>query len=133
MTLALHAYLHFNGNAKQALDFYKQVFGGEPQVTTWGDFAASTGGHFVVEDKFKDMVQNSVLATKNFTLMINDGGPMGDGAVGENISLTLAGDDSETLTQYFNALSEGGTVTKPLDTFGMLTDKFGVQWMVSIG
>jgi PhnB protein len=63
---------------------------------------------------------------------------MGEGTPGDNFSLSFSGDDSDTLTRYFEALGEGGKITQPLatqvwgDTFGMLTDKFGISWFVNI-
>jgi PhnB protein len=70
--------------------------------------------------------------------MLSDSGPMGEGTVGTNFSVSLSGDDEAKLTEYFNKLSEGGKVDVPLgkspwgDTFGMLHDKYGISWFVNI-
>ncbi len=134
MSVALNPYLHFNhGDAKRAMEFYKSVFGGDLKISTYGEFPNPS-----VTDEVKDQVMHSVLESDHLQLMASDSGPMGDGKVGDNVSLSLSGDDTEALTKYFNALGEGGTITLPLDkqvwgdTFGMLTDKFGVHWMVNI-
>ena len=134
MAVALNPYLHFNeGKAKEAMEFYQSIFGGELKVSTYGEFPNPS-----VTDETKDQVMHSVLETETLQLMASDSGPMGDGTVGDNVSLSLSGDDEETLRGYFDGLSAGGKVTVPLDkqawgdTFGMVTDKYGLNWMVNI-
>jgi PhnB protein len=134
MSIVLNPYLHFNGGqAKDAMEFYKSVFGGELKITTFGELPNPS-----VTDDVKDLVMHSVLTSEHLQLMASDSGPMGECKVGENVSLSLSGDNSETLTNYFNGLSGGGKVTLPLDkqqwgdTFGMVTDKFDIKWMVNI-
>lgn len=134
MTVTLNPYLHFNeGKAKAAMEFYTSVFGGELKVSTYGEFPNPSVG-----EAEKDLVMHAVLESDHLRLMASDTGPMGDVKVGDNISLSLSGDDADSLTKYFDALGEGGAVAVPLskqqwgDTFGMLTDKFGVRWMVNI-
>ncbi len=133
MSVILNPYLLFSGNAVEVLDFYKSVFGGEVDITHFSDFPDME----VPEDQ-KGMVMHSVLKNDHLQLMVSDATPSGGAKNGENISLSLSGDDLETLTNYFEGLSAGGKVTQPLaqhpwgDTFGMLIDKFGISWMFNI-
>jgi len=134
MTVTLNPYLHFNGGkAREVMEFYKSVFGGELKVSTYGEFPNPS-----VTDDVKDQVMHAVLETPHLQLMASDSGPMGEGTVGDNVSLSLSGDDEAVLTKYFEGLSDGGKVTVPLatqqwgDTFGMVTDKYGMNWMVNI-
>ena len=136
MSVALNPYLHFNGGkAEVALNFYKDVFGGELEISRYGDNPGMPAG----EEAMKNLVMHGVVKTSDLQLMISDTGPMGDVVVGSNMSLSLSGDDEAKLTKYFEALSAGGNVTKPLskeswgDSFGMLDDKFGISWLVNIG
>ena len=129
----LNPYLHFNGNAEEALNFYKSVLGGETEITRFSDFPGMP-----VAEELKNDVMHAVLKSNAMQLMLSDATPLGDVVVGTNFSVTLSGDDAAALTDYFNGLSEGGEVTTPLSThpwgatFGMLIDKFGVHWMVNI-
>lgn len=133
--VTLNPYLHFNGGqAEEALEFYKNVFDGELEISRYGD----NPGMPTTEEAIKNLVMHGVVKTEDLQLMISDTGPMGDVTVGSNISLSLSGDNTEKLTKYFEGLSAGGNVTKPLsqeswgDTFGMLTDKYGIGWLINI-
>lgn len=135
MNVILNPYLHFNdGKAEAALHFYQAVFEGELSISRYGDNPAMP----VAEDSIKNLVMHGVVKTSDFQIMASDTGPMGDVAMGNNISISLAGDDEVKLRKYFAALSVDGTVTKPLskeswgDVFGMLDDKFGISWLVNI-
>ena len=135
MTVVLNPYLHFNdGKAEEALNFYKTVFDGELEISRYGDNPGMPAG----EEAMKNLVMHGVVKTGDFQLMVSDTGPMGNVTVGSNVSISLSGDDEAKLTTYFEALSVGGNVTKPLskeswgDTFGMLDDKFGISWLVNI-
>jgi PhnB protein len=131
MAATLNPYLNFNGDAREAITFYQQVLGGELNISTFAEFGGGEGG---------DGVMHAQLETPDgFTLMASDTGPgMGEVTAGNNIAVSLSGDD-DALRGYFAALAEGGTVTMPLekqmwgDEFGMLTDKFGISWLVNIG
>lgn len=133
--ILLNPYLHFNdGKAEEALNFYKTVFNGELSLSRYGD----NPGMPAVEESIKNLVMHGVVKTDDLLLMASDTGPMGDVVIGSNISISLSGDDEVKLTRYFEGLSAGGTVTKPLskeawgDMFGMLEDKFGISWLVNI-
>lgn len=134
MPSRLNPYLSFAGNAREAMEFYRSVFGGHLSVSTFGEFGASD------DPAVADGVMHAMLETKlGFTLMASDTPPgMEASAPGGSITLSLSGDDAELLRGYFDALAEGGTVGVPLekqmwgDEFGQLVDKFGTPWMVDI-
>ena len=133
MTTRLNPYLNFPGTSRQAMEFYAQVFGGELKTNTFGEFGGADEAH-------ADKIMHAQLETPaGYTLMASDTPPGMDTTVGTNISVSLSGDDSDALRDYFQKLSDGGTVTMPLekqmwgDEFGMCTDRFGVPWMVNIG
>lgn len=133
MSVVLNPYLSFNGDAEAALNFYNSVFGGQLRLTRYGDFPNPA-----VTDEFKDQVMHGVIEADGLQLMASDTGPMPDTTPGNNMSISLSGDNAAVLTKYFEGLSEGGDVRDPLstkpwgDTFGMLTDRYGVSWLVNI-
>jgi PhnB protein len=91
-----------------------------------------------IPEDYKDKIMHAHLETSDLILMASEGMPGGKVNFGDNVSLSLAGTEDEKLTGYFNKLATGGKITMPLekapwgDTFGMLTDKFGIHWMVNI-
>lgn len=133
MQTALNPYISFKDNAREAMTFYESVFGGTLTIAPFKDFNAS-------EDPAEnDKVMHAALKINAaFTLMASDTPNAMEYKPGANVSLSLNGDDDGELTAYFAKLAEGGTVTMPLapapwgDKFGMLTDKFGLCWMVNI-
>ena len=133
MTTRLNPYLSFRDNAREAMDFYQAVFGGELTRSTYGEFGASE------DPAEKDKVMHSMLATDNgLTLMGADTPNSMDFTPGSNGTVSLSGEDEAELRGYWDKLSNGGDVSMPLekapwgDTFGMCSDKFGVSWMVNI-
>ncbi len=132
MTSRLNPYLAFSGNARQAMDFYRDVFGGDLAVDTYGESGMAAPGH---EDK---VMHAQLETTAGYTLMASDAPPGMEVRGGSDISVSLSGDDADDLRGYFTKLAEGGSVTMPLekqvwgDEFGMCVDPFGVQWMVNI-
>ena len=131
MPTILNPYLSFGGQAREALEFYKSVLGGELTLSTFGDFGASE------DPAQKDNIMHGQLATPGgITLMAADT-LEGKAPEGLAYSISLSGDDEPELRGLFDKLSAGGTVTVPFekapwgDTFGMATDKFGVPWMVN--
>ncbi len=136
MAVKLNSYISFEGNAKEAVDFYKSVFGGEVFMDTFGSFTDK----MPVDDADKDKVMHAFLKGDNgIELMLSDTPSSLQFQDGFRVNLTLNGDDETILRGYWDKLSDGGIVTMPLedapwgDKFGMLTDKFGVNWMVDIG
>ncbi|WP_420112904.1 VOC family protein [Pseudactinotalea sp.] len=137
MASILNPYISLRDNAREALAFYAGVFGGEPSIMTFGDsgFAADAGGDPVEAAK----IMHGYLATPaGFHLMVADTPASMEHSSGGNISISLSGDDEAELTGYWTKLSEGATIVEPLtqapwgDRFGILTDSFGVGWMVNI-
>ena len=133
MPSVLNPYLSFAGNAREALDFYREVFGGESSAMTYGE------GMGAPDAPGADLVMHGQLDTPaGYTLMVSDAPPGMEHSAGSSISISLSGDDGDELRGYFAALSGSGTVTMPLDKqvwgdeFGMCTDRFGVAWMVDI-
>lgn len=131
--MKLNPYLTFNGNAREALELYSSVLGGEPQINTFDEFGDPPEG---VDPKG---VMHAVLETDaGFTLMVSDNAPGAPEVSGDNISISISGDDADRMRGYFEGLKDGGTVAVPLekqmwgDEFGMVSDKFGINWMVNI-
>lgn len=134
MTSRLNPYLSFNGDAREAMEFYLDVFGGELTVSTFGEFGMPDPG-------FADKVMHAQLVTpQGYTLMASDC-PPGEpwSPPGDAISVSLSGDTTDGLREAWDRLAEGATVRVPLekqmwgDEFGHLADRFGVPWMVNIG
>ena len=133
MAARLNPYLHFSGNAREAMEFYRSVLGGELDVMTFGD-AGGGGGEYP-----DDGVMHAFLRTADgLELMASDGHDP-DAAGPDRVSLSISGDDVPTLTRWFEALAEGGVVDVPLekqvcgDTFGQVTDRCGLRWLIDIG
>jgi PhnB protein len=129
----LNPYLSFRDNAKEAMEFYQSVFGGELASSTFAEFHASD------DPAEQDKIMHSMLTTEGgMVLMASDTPNRMDHAPGNNYSISLSGEDEGELGSYWEKLSAGGSVTMPLgpapwgDTFGMCTDKFGVSWLVNI-
>ncbi|HEY7272704.1 MAG TPA: VOC family protein [Actinoplanes sp.] len=133
MTSRLNPYLAFNGDAREAMEFYRSVFGGELTINTHAEFGNP-------DPAVADKVMHAQLETDaGYTLMGSDLMPDMPFNPGDTITVSLSGDEGEPLRRYWEKLSDGGTVTMPLekqmwgDEFGMCTDRFGVSWMVNIG
>ena len=133
MQTKLNPYLSFKDNTREAMEFYKTVFGGKLMMSTFKEFHASQNPG---ED---EMIMHSVLEADNgITFMASDTPDRMEYRTGTNFSMSLSGDNEAELRAYFEKLSVGGQITMPLekapwgDTFGMLTDKFGVSWLVNI-
>ena len=135
MAARLNPYLSFPGTAREAMAFYEGVFGGKLTMNTFGEFGAQDSEHAPGADK----IMHSLLETSSgLTLMASDLPPGMEHDPGNNISISLSGEDAGELRGYWDKLSDGGTVTMPMekqmwgDEFGMCIDKFGIAWMVNI-
>jgi PhnB protein len=133
MPSILNPYLNFRASAREAMDFYQSVFGGEVQRSTFAEFQMAQ------DPADNDLIMHSQLTTPGgFTLMAADVPAHMELNQGSAISISLSGDDEAELTGYWEKLVEGGTVIEPLakapwgDSFGMAVDRFGVQWLVNI-
>lgn len=133
MPTRLNPYLNFRDNARQALEFYRSVFGGELRMTTFKEFHAS-------QDASEDnKIMHGMLETGNGMTLMGSDAPNGmEYSAGSSLSISLSGENEAELRGYWEKLSQGSTITVPLekapwgDTFGMLTDKFGIDWLVNI-
>ena len=132
MAAVLNPYLAFDSNARQAMEFYRDVFGGNLNINTFGEFGSP-------EEAEADKIMHAQLETDSgFTLMASDTPAGMQRRPGDNISISLSGDDGDQLRGYWEKLSDGGNVTMPLekqmwgDEFGMCVDRFGIPWMVNI-
>jgi len=132
VTARLNPYISFEGNAKDAMRFYKTVFGGTLVINTFGEFGMK-------DPAIAKKVMHAMLETDNgFTLMASDLGPDMPHNAGDNITISLSGDDRDLLRGYWKKLTRTGEVTMPLekqmwgDEFGQCRDKFGIAWMVNI-
>ena len=133
MASRLNPYISFGGNAQQAMEFYKKVFGGALTINTFGEFGAADGPE-------ANQIMHGMLETDSgFTLMGADTPPGMEYNPGTNMAVSLSGDDADELRGYWSKLSDGGAVPVPLekqmwgDEFGMCVDQFGTTWMVNIG
>ena len=132
MSTRLNPYLAFNGNARQAMEFYAGVFGGRLAFNTFTEFGTE-------DSPDADRIMHGILETDaGYTIMAGDvTGDMQYRPMA-GCSVSLSGDDSDLLRGYWEKLSASGTTTMPLqkqvwgDEFGMCVDKFGVAWMVNI-
>ncbi len=130
----LNPYMHFKDNAKEVMEFYKYVFGGELTMSTFKEGMGQDGPE-------GDRIMHAMLIIgPEMTLMGSDTPSHMEYNPGSSVEMSLSGEssDEEKLTSYWNRLSEGATLSVPLnkapwgDTFGMLKDKFGMGWMVNI-
>jgi len=132
MGTRLNPYVSFDGTARQAMEFYRDVFGGELAISTFGEYGAA-------DQPGADKIMHAQLETSDgLTLMASDMPPGTDHQPGNTMSISLSGDDGDRLRRYWQRLSDGGTVTMPLekqmwgDEFGMCTDRYGIPWLVNI-
>jgi PhnB protein len=133
MASRLNPYISFDGNAREAMEFYKQVLGGSLTMSTFGEFGTPEGPG-------ADKIMHAQLESPSgFTLMASDTPPGMEYKPGDNISISLSGDDADELRGYWDKLASNGTVTMPLekqmwgDEFGQCMDQFGITWLVNIG
>jgi PhnB protein len=128
----LNPYLSFKDDTRAAMEFYRSVFGGRLELSTFKDLHGSQ------DPREDDLIMHSVLYADGIEFMASDTPQRMEFKPGTNFSMSLSGEDEAQLSGYFSKLAEGGTVDMPLnkatwgDTFGMLTDKFGIHWLVNI-
>ena len=125
-------YLMYNGTCEEAINFYKEVLGGNvTQMQRYGELPGSSS------DTYKDKIMHAVMEAGNLTLMFSDSGEKTNVEFGNNFSIVIDCKSDGELKRTFDALSTGGTVTMPLQdtfwgaTFGMCTDKYSVNWMLN--
>lgn len=132
MTSRLNPYIAFADNAREAMEFYQSVLGGDLRISTFGEFGAP-------DPAIANNVMHAMLETDDgYTLMASDTPPGMDRNPGDNITISLSGDDADKLRGYWQKLSDGGVVSIPLerqmwgDEFGQCKDRFGISWLVNI-
>jgi PhnB protein len=133
MPTTLNPYLSFRDNAREAMNFYQSVFGGDLTLSTFGEFQAS-------EDpaEAEKIMHGMLTTTQGLVLMGADTPNSMEFSAGSSISISLSGEDETELRGYYDKLSGDGTVTVPMeqapwgDIFGMCTDRFGVAWLVNV-
>lgn len=133
MASRLNPYISFADNAREAMEFYRDVFGGDLRISTFGEFGSP-------DETIADKVMHAMLETDaGYTIMASDTPPGMSRTPGDTVTISLSGDDADALRGYWAKLSDGGTVSVPLekqvwgDEFGACQDRFGVSWMVNIG
>ena len=132
MATRLNPFISFTDTARDAMTFYQQVLGGNLELHPFSEYGTT-------EEPTANLIMHGMLETDDgLTLMAADTPPGMDPRSGDNITISLSGDDGDSLRARFEGLAEGGTVTMPLekqvwgDEFGQLTDRFGINWMVNI-
>jgi PhnB protein len=129
--MAIEAYLFFPGTAEEAMGFYQGVFGGELEITRVGDVNPDAS------DEERHGVINAHLASADISFRASDRSDTTLDAQ-TRVELTVIGTDDTSLRRVFDRLGEGGRIRAPLemqfwgDTFGALTDRFGIGWQVNI-
>lgn len=133
MSVVLNPYIAYNGNAREAIEFYHSVLGGTLTTSTFGE--AGQTGHDVNPDS---LMHGMLVSELGLTIMVSDVPEAMGYEKPAGISISLSGDDDAVLRRYYEGLSAGGSILEPLatapwgDTFGMFADKFGIVWMVNI-
>jgi PhnB protein len=132
MTSRLNPYLNFNGNAREAMEFYRSVFGGDLMLNTFAELGAK-------DSPDADRIMHGQLETDaGYTIMGADITSDMEFHPAAGFSVSLSGDDASALRGYWGKLTAGGTTTMPLakqvwgDEFGMCVDQFGISWLVNI-
>ena len=134
--MAVEVYLVFDGDCRQAVEFYSQVFGTEiTDLTTFGD----TPQHpdYTLPEEAKNRIMHARLEISGSRVMFSDTFPGQPFVQGNNVTLALLSDKQDELKEWFEKLKDGGIVEMELqETFwsklyGRVTDKFGIHWQLS--
>ncbi len=135
----VNVYLTFKGNCEEAFNFYKSVFGGEfPYVGRFKEMPPMDGCSVPEEDLDKIMHMSLPISAETMIMGSDSSEAFGQvTTIGNNFSISITTDSKEEADRLFNGLSEGGKVTMPMDVtfwgdyFGMFTDKFDINWIIS--
>jgi PhnB protein len=134
--MAVDVYLNFNGNCREAAEFYAEVFGTEkPEIMTFGE--APPNPDYQLPEEAKDLVMHTRLNISGSNVMFSDVFPGQPFVAGNNISLAFVSDNQDEIKSAFSNLSDGGTVRMELQetfwskSYGSLKDKFGIEWQFS--
>ena len=129
----LNTYLIFNGNCREAMTFYEKCLGGVLCLSTYGEMP----GGPQLDKKHKDWILHARLTIKSKVLMASDTQPGIKIKQGNNFFVSINADHVKEAEKIFKALSTKGKVDMPLQEtfwavrFGMLTDQFGIKWMLN--
>jgi PhnB protein len=133
MAATINTYLSFKDTAAQAMEFYRSVFGGELQSSTFGEFQMSE------DPAEQDKIMHSMLTTPSGQVIMAADTPNSmEFTPPAGHSISISGDDEAELRGYWDALAGSGSAVLPLsespwgDSFGMCVDRFGISWMVNI-
>ncbi len=134
--MTIKAYINFNGNCKEAVQFYAKAFGtADPYIMLYGDMPKDEA--HPLPPNCENLVTHACINVCGNEIMFSDCPPGLELIVGNNITLMLASNDKQQLSDYFNALSEGGQIIMPLAEqfwskwYGYCIDKFGMGWQVN--
>ncbi|MDO8731031.1 MAG: VOC family protein [Actinomycetota bacterium] len=133
MAVTLNPYLNWRGNARAAMEFYHSIFGGELTMSTY-----SEAGMEVDPSEVNQLMHSQLISDSGLVLMGSDAPMHIEGTHGSAFSVSLSGPDEDILRTYWDGLAVGASIEQPLttapwgDTFGMLVDQFGINWMVNI-
>ena len=133
MSIQLNPYFSFRDTAEEAMTFYRSAFGGELSISRFDEYGASE------DPAEQNKVMHATLTTDSGLVLMASDTPNGmDLSPGDNVSVSVGGNDETALRGYWDKLCEGGTVTMQLEPapwgglFGMCTDRYGIHWMISI-
>ena len=128
----MNPYLNFAGDAREAMEFYQSIFGGELSVVSFSDAQMD-------EEMPSGGTMHAMLTTPDFVLMASDAMPRAEETWGGTRNyICLGGTDEAQLTGWFTKLADGGNVGMPLEpqswgaTFGLCMDRYGIEWMVNV-
>lgn len=136
--MSVDVYMNFNGNCREAVEFYAQVFATEePKMMTFGE--APPNPEYPLPEEAKGLIMHTRLNINGSNVMFSDVFPGMPFVVGNNITLAIVSDNKDEIRSFFDKLKVGGKVGMELqETFfsklyGSLTDKFGVEWQLNLG
>lgn len=134
--MAIKAYMNFNGNCREAVDYYAKVFGDKsPRIMLFGDMPSGDG--FPITEDTKNLVMHAEVKVLDTSIMFSDCPPGMPLTMGNNITLTIVSKDIEEIKSLFGKMKEGSKIMMDLqETFwskcyGYLIDKFGIGWQLS--
>lgn len=134
--MAVDVYLNFNGNCRQAVEFYAEVFNTEkPQIMTFGETPQNP--EYSLPEEAKDLVMHTRLNIDGSRVMFSDTFPGSPFVVGNNVSLAFVSKDIDLIKSVFDKLKQGGNVVMDLQetfwskSYGSLKDQFGIEWQFS--
>jgi PhnB protein len=131
----INTYLIFGGNCRPAMEFYKKCLGGVLYMMSYSEMP---GGSADVPQEAQNWIMHARLTIKDLVLMASDAQSKSSVEQGNNFFVSLACESIEEAENLFKALSENGEVIMPVQEtfwalrFGMLTDKFGIKWMINL-